>query len=571
MKKLLFIVLSWMLLFCPAFAENFYIQNYNVNIDVDKNKSANIIENIDVYFTYPSHGIYRKIPYKNASITNINVSEYSDVSYNESDVNIKIGDPDKLIEGLHSYIISYKYNYQDNKNEFYHNIIGTDWNVPIKHASFIVNMPEEVDPSKAGLSIGRYGTAGFNRGAVFSINADTVSGETERELNPNEGVTLRIEVPEGYFVKYTNYTHYIVMGVMLLLTLISFFVWFNYGKDEHVTPVVNFYPPKGLNSAEIELAYKGKASSKGLVALLIELAHEGFIKIEDKEYTFTLEKIHEYGGIDNIKGMFMDSLFERKNYTTSDKLETSSTFYKKCQNIIDKINQKKDKIFYPESIGFPLRLLMFICLAGLILLTIYTISNYNYSLMFKNGMLLLFPIIAVLVLIQNLKNPISGFFTIIWALGFGGMPLLMLISQNLKSINSVDIILGIVCLIIAGVCTYQLPKRNSTGNHLLGNLMGLKHFVEVSEQNRLKQLAEKDPEYFYGVLPCAYILDVSDKWINKFEGIMRINPDWYSGNRFNCRTFNNFAKSVNKLTTPSVENGGISRSSSSGGGGFSGG
>ena len=75
--------------------------------------------------------------------------------------------------------------------------------------------------------------------------------------------------------------------------------------------------------------------------------------------------------------------------------------------------------------------------------------------------------------------------------------------------------------------------------------------------------------YFYKILPAAYIFGISDKWINKFESIMRLNPDWYSGNHLNTVTFNDFANSIASVSVPSVENGGIS--SSSGGGGFSGG
>ena len=45
--------------------ENFYIENYDVDMVVNKNKSVAITENIDVYFTSSSHGIFRDIPYKN--------------------------------------------------------------------------------------------------------------------------------------------------------------------------------------------------------------------------------------------------------------------------------------------------------------------------------------------------------------------------------------------------------------------------------------------------------------------------------------------------------------------------
>ena len=106
-------IITYLLLCVPAFAEKFYIENYDVNINVNKSKQAHIIETIDVYFTDSAHGIYRDIPHNNATITNIRISENSQITYNGKNVNIKIGDPDRMIRGKHSYTISYNYNYFD--------------------------------------------------------------------------------------------------------------------------------------------------------------------------------------------------------------------------------------------------------------------------------------------------------------------------------------------------------------------------------------------------------------------------------------------------------------------------
>ena len=95
--------------------------------------------------------------------------------------------------------------------------------------------------------------------------------------------------------------------------------------------------------------------------------------------------------------------------------------------------------------------------------------------------------------------------------------------------------------------------------------MGFKKFIETAEKHRLQALVEKDPEYFYNILPYAYIFGISDKWIKKFEGIMEFKPDWYSGTNFNEHTFHKFSNSMSAASLPSVANGGISSSSSGGG------
>ena len=60
------------------------------------------------------------------------------------------------------------------------------------------------------------------------------------------------------------------------------------------------------------------------------------------------------------------------------------------------------------------------------------------------------------------------------------------------------------------------------------------------------------------------MLDVSDRWIKKFEGML-YNPDWYSGSSMiSTHSFNSFANSMTSAGCSSY-------SSSSGGGGHGGG
>ncbi|MBR6163865.1 DUF2207 domain-containing protein [bacterium] len=572
--KRIFVVLSCLfLLLGTSFAESFYIDRYDVDMDVKKDKSVFITENLDVVFTSPLHGIYRDIPFKNAAITDVRVSEEYTTTYTNSNMRLKIGNPNRYVSGLKHYTIRYKYSYFDNKNEFYHNIIGTDWKVPIYKVNFTITMPEPVPQDKVGLSIGRKGTRGFEGGAVYRVNGDTISGNTERALSPGEGITVRAEVPEGYFVFTPSPYAIFVIILMIILTALSFFIWYSYGKDEPVIPVVNFYPPKNMNALETELAYKGKASTKGLTALLIELAQKGYIKIINDKEKWSLQLLHVYDGNNKSEKKFIKALFNGDNEVSQSDLMSSKSFYKDCEEIVEEVNQKKDTIFTSDSISFPLKAIMVGCVIGILLLTMFAVSYFSFSSISGNGFLLVFPLIAIIMLIATLKGNNSIYantFIIIWALFFGGGPLIMLFEINpMNNHNIPAICVGMAGLVISVICTYQLPKRNPSGQKKLNHLMGLKHFIEVAEKHRLSQLVEENPEYFYNVLPSAYILGVSDKWIEQFKGVMEIEPDWYSGKSFSVHSFNTFMGALNSASVPTTANGGIS--SSSGGGGFSGG
>ena len=116
-----------------------------------------------------------------------------------------------------------------------------------------------------------------------------------------------------------------------------------------------------------------------------------------------------------------------------------------------------------------------------------------------------------------------------------------------------------------------MDKRTDLGTSYLGKIIGLKHFIEVAEKDRLEMLVHDDPTYFYKILPYAYVLNVSDVWSKKFESIAIEQPSWYAGpnTHFNTflfmNSFNRTLSSMNQVMTT------IPQRSGSGGGGFSGG
>mgnify|MGYP003571266971 CR=1 FL=1 len=577
MKKTAILIsafLLWLSLAGSAMAENFDITNYDVEINVNKDKSAFITETIDANFFYPSHGIYREIPSKNATVTDISVSERNKKSRSMDKTNIKIGDPHQLITGPHRYIIQYRYNYYDGKDEFYHNIIGTEWKTNINRASFKVVLPEPVDSSQVGLSIGQYGTAGFDGDAIYHVDGRVIFGETARALAPYEGITLRVEVPHGYFKFRENPIKKYTIPGLFLLTIIAFMTWFIHGKDDQVIPFVNFYPIKGLNAIENELAYKGKASTQGIVALLVELAQKGCIKIETHGTSWTLHKLKEPTDLDDNQLDLLKAIFGgSKTKVTKGDLETSRSFYKNCRDIIKDVNKKRSKIFYASSISFKLRALMTACCIGVLVLTFLPVFNFSVYELFQNFPVLLFPLIALIVLYSTIassnRNWLQIIFIIIWSIGFGGVPLMLLLTNAFTLENRAVTVFGAICLVISAICTYQLPRRNPRGQSFLEHLKGLKKFIEVAEKPKLQQLVKQDPQYFYNILPMAYIFGISDKWIKQFEDITKLTPEWYSGTHLSSTRFNDFTRSFSSVSVPSTANGGISRSS--GGGGFSGG
>ena len=133
------------------------------------------------------------------------------------------------------------------------------------------------------------------------------------------------------------------------------------------------------------------------------------------------------------------------------------------------------------------------------------------------------------------------------------------------------------CTAIGSVLSTNIKRLTKYGAKLTGEILGFKEFIQTAEIDKLNALVEENPQYFYNVLPFAYVMGLSDKWSEKFETIAVKPPQWYNG--YNGSDFStylfmrSFTSSMRSIQTNmiSVPKSSGSGSCSSFGGGFSGG
>lgn len=556
-----------------ALAESFYIDNYDIALNVNKNKSVAVIETLDVVFTRSSHGIIRDIPHpRGASITGIHVSAPFLASHQSDNLSLRIGDADRYISGHQRYEITYNYNYHDNENEFYHNLVGTRWNVPIYKVRFRIKMPSAINAEQAGLSIGRYGTQGFQGGAKFTIdeNDSLITGETYRVLHPGEGITFRVELPPGYFNRYIAWAKYLTLFALALFTTLSCLTWRKFGKEEPVISVVNFDMPKDISVLEAEVLYSEHATRTGLAAMLIELADQGYIVIENSPKAhdaFTIKKLRTYDGNELLEEQFMSALFRgNKDTITQNELADSHSYYLECSEILRQATARKEKIYEPSSRAPGISRLMLSFIVAILYCLLLCTSNFQLAplLEFAPSYNALVLAAMPLFLIYRGWNQHTG-----WGLTIlTGYVMLDLISaEYLNSENGVWVLVAAICLLIVIICAINLPKRNRYGREFLGQMCGLKHYIKVAEKHQLELLASDHLEQFYRILPYAYILGVSNIWLNKIKTVIAAHPDLYEHANYNPYYVVRVVDIMKILSQPTYQNGGITRSS---GGGFSG-
>ena len=587
------------------------IIGYNVDMIVGEDNVLDITETIDVFFNESRHGIYRDIPTKGtikredgstgkfrAKISNISVNEsYStSTTFNgsESYKEIKIGDANSTVKGLKTYIIKYKYKLSDDKveefDELYFNIIGTSWDAYVSGISFNITMPKEYDAQKLGFTHGKEG-ANYTDGIEYQIDGNKITGRYANTLAPNEALTVRLELPQGYFVidNSLSIVEKSMFVMFVIAAFISFVLWTRNGKDKVVVETVEFYPPEGMNSLDLAYAYKGRAEGSDVTSLLVYLANKGYLKIEEnkgifKSNSFKLVKVKEYDGNDEHEEVFFNGLFKDGDTVTASDLEDE--FYKTQGKILRSINCKenREKIFSKESKKSKI-INMIISAVVAILLVIVAINTLDVDeeFLFTLPFIAVGVIIAISGIVSIAKKNLTGIFLLIFGIVFS-FPV-VIVNMNIGDLFEY-ITPGAMALVVTGLISFAvtifftmiMDSRTDYGAQILGKIRGFKRFLENARKDELERLVIENPTYFYDILPYTYVLNVSKKWIEKFEAINIQSPDWYSGtDTFAVASFGRFMDTTmtraesSMSSSPSSSGGGSSGGGSSGGGSSGGG
>ena len=509
--------------------DDYYIDTYHVDIEVGEDNTFHITETLTYNFVQAHHGMTRVIPLWHtrnredgseskiyAKVSNVKCSDpIASTERDSKNYTIQVGSADAYVHGEKTYTLSYDYAMGKDPlrkaDELYFNIVGTEWECPIANISWEIHMPKAFDATSLGYSVGNYAASGYDTDMLQSTVTDqTITGSYAGNLNAYEGITVRCTLPEGYFIYKINYMPYVLVALVVLLCAILF--WFT-GKEDKVIPVISFEPPEGYNPLDVAFVEKEAVSNTDMAALLIYLANKGYLRIEQNKGkdSFSMTKIKDYDGDNNIEALYMKGLFRRGN-TASTKSLAKDSFYEDVDKCITKENKKmKEKKFF-----FPTAMPKFLYFIG---------------------------ICVVAVVFFNAFAPKTWF---------------------------TYVACGIAVIILA-LFMFFGSKRTKAGNQVYGQILGFKEFIKKAELDRLKILVEENPSYYYDIMPYAYVLGLSDQWIANFETMHLPEPDWYSGrDPFGDAIFYSMVRSANACATAPETSGGGSSGGFSGGG-FSGG
>ena len=469
---------------------------------------------------------------------------------------LRIGKKDVYVQGEKTYVIKFtqrdvtKHYDNTGRDEFYWDVIGNEWRVPMENVRVSVKLDESLQTARAGEAFCYVGAHGSTKRCNISGDKSEIVTNVSR-LNRREGITMAVGFTSGTFAGYQETLSEKLIKIwamvqtiasslaVILMLLLGWRYKRLFGRHNELKPIPPEYlPPKQasvMTSAYILKNYEAlvvKGSAK--VAQLLDLAVRHYIKLyEVKKASFLRSAQYEIEIVKDLKELRPEeSEVVRDMFGSSMPKPGQRLNLKKLQNNLSYASRTRDDDTNLKNL-----------------------ARGKYSLCEQ--------------------KPVNKQIVQKWALWVFVISVLLLSPMLL-------IVAGIVFVLSFG---WSLTDE---GLVLRRYLAGLKMYIGVAEAERLQMLqspegAEKVKvdatdekqlvKLYERVLPYAVLFGQEKEWskqLGQYYEQVGEQPDWYSGQgAFNAAAF---AAGMNSLS--SVASSASDYSSTSGGstgGGFAGG
>jgi uncharacterized membrane protein YgcG len=493
----------------PLYARSWRVADFQDTIGINHEGTAVVTEHITLVFIGEFHGIHRTIPVEYPGPHGTNYTLFLNVAGVTGDGGQKLKYESSTAHGFRdlkiyipnavdatrtvdiTYSVRNGVRYFDDHDEFYWNVTGNDWPVPIDHASAFVSFPSAAAGSlRAQAFTGVYGSK--EREATSSIEGANVSFETNNPLPMRGGLTIDIYLPKGILAQpsaLTKFFWFVGSSPIVFLPFVTFGVmftmWWYKGRDpdpgRSVAPM--YEPPPGFTPAEAGTLIDDTIHPRDITSTLVDLAVRGFVKIEEtddkglvfhhKDYIFHLLKPREqWSGLAPHENVMLENMF--------------------AGNDIIRLSSLKNR-FYTA---------------------LPAIRTDIKSSLKSKGMYLLDP---------DSANAYS-----IGGAILSAAPFAIVQFTGYKDIfSSVGLLMGcgLISAAIWWLFARQMSAKTVEGGRTRIAILGFQEFMDRVDADRIKRMP---PDTFEKFLPFAMALGVEHHWAQAFAGIIQNPPTWYS-------------------------------------------
>jgi len=492
------------------------IRDFDIQLGINRDASIDVVETIDADFYVPKHGILREIPVRYA----VGMHQYAlrvklltvddgeghgyenTVSHEENRMRIRIGDPERTVQGPHRYRLHYRVerailwegNHAWEKGDsavLRWNATGTEWQVPIGASKVTVRLPAELDDSQLFYDAwtGYYNARekNFNKRRVDPRTIEFTTGP----LRPREGITVEAAMPAdavtkpGWMKEMTwwlldNFPYAVFPATLAF----CFLAWFLRGRDMPGTGtiVVNYEAPDGLRPAEVGTLLDERVDLRDISATIIDLAVRGYLKIEEMKSGSWFGSERDYRFV-RLKGPEGLKSFEKKLYDKLFANEDSVLLSDLQERFYPVLSRVKSDLYHGLSHerffdGHPE-------------------SARATFLVF--GIFLVLVVLAAAAIIQ---------------LGLIGRVFFLPVA-----------IAGVLSVLAVVITSRVMPRKTRKGRIAWEKIAGLQEYIRRAEVDDIHE--QERQGVFERLLPYAIVFGLSKRWGKAFDNLYQRPPDWY--------------------------------------------
>lgn len=589
------------------------IDEYQVEMTISKDRSVRVHERITVNFLRSGLSMfYRSLPIETARFYDVsatcagNDSFYYTVEDNPFDSEFLdincIGGVSQYANWTYDiyYTMENGRGSATSSRGMIIDVIPFGFTTELFNVSATVHFPYEVELEDCKTYVG-YGSTENDNSLNKQLSADkkTLTFSTdmldygyvsEYHEYATEGITLDFTM-DGKFQPYL-FTRLFTLGSGLILLCgiilagLAFVCLTFMRKNRDIVTTVNLKAPDDMTPMQMGKLLDGVVDSEDITSMIYYFAHKGYLSIDlsNPDDPVLIKRVQAIEGEAHEKTLF-NGLFKSGNQVRVCDLQYK--FYSSADRA--KTQVAPVKMFDGSSIfGYLLGGIMSVAFAfvATFLLGFTRLgSTYQYML----GGAIAVPAIAILILgyirecyrYKGKKDKNGKGYAIaqlLFALIFTAIYSLYFAQHFATEFEKL-----LICLFAFAplYVTRNILSRTEQYTQTLGEILGFKDFILVTEEDKIKFMLEENPDLYYKVLPYAQVLGITDEWEKKFENILLQPPAWCTGT-YSTFHYVSLRRTINRsmssaMARPQPKGGSVGRSGGGGsfggfgGGGFGGG
>lgn len=329
----------------------------------------------------------------------------------------------------------------------------------------------------------------------------------------------------------------IILAVILAAVLIPFLVYYFKHRDKkELVTTVEFSSPDDMTPAEVGFLIDGVVDGADISSMLVYWAGKKFIEISKDKKNQKLIRLVDALPEDakDYEKVLFNKIFgsDKEVFVNeiSKKLGSDQTVAKVSTQIEKSVGEK---YFDSKTITYRQFFICFFATIFYFAVSYCGIMFYPVSGIFATITTGLFILCSDWVLnyydYRHKNNAFKGrlisfvcFLILIGAIAAGCMILFIILKLYFEAFFLLAIC---VVMFFSVLLSRNIRIYTKEGKEKLGKIIGFKEFIDTAEADRIKMMVEKNPNFYYDVLPYAYVLGVSDKWIKNLDVVQNDYPN----------------------------------------------